>query len=155
MLSVGDPAPEFNLPTDGEGTLSSAELTGQPYVIYFYPRDNTPGCTTESCDFRDNFARVEAQGARVIGVSKDSVASHDRFKAKYELPFPLVSDPELVLHKAYGAWGKKKMYGRETEGTIRSTFLVGADGTVAEVWRNVRVKGHVDKVLTALEGLAG
>ncbi len=153
MLGDGDSAPDFDLPTGGGGRLTSAELAGKPYVVYFYPKDSTPGCTTEACDFRDNIARIQAVGAQVVGVSKDSVKSHDRFAAKHALPFPLISDTELTLHKAYGAWGLKKMYGREFEGTIRSTFLVGADGTIAAAWPKVRVKGHVDAVLEALEAL--
>ena len=153
MLQVGDPAPAFTLPADGDRTITSGDLAGKPYVVYFYPKDSTPGCTTEACDFRDNFARVTAAGATVFGVSKDSVKSHDRFKAKYTLPFPLLSDTELTLHQAYGAWGMKKMYGKEFEGTIRSTFLVGADGTIAAAWPSVKVKGHVDAVLAALAAL--
>ncbi len=153
MLEAGQTAPEFALPIQGGGTLSSADLAGAPYVIYFYPRDNTPGCTTEACDFRDGYERVAARGAAVVGVSKDSVASHDRFVAKHELPFHLVSDVDKQLHRAYGAWGLKKMYGKEVEGTFRSTFLVGADGQIAQVWPKVRVKGHVAQVLEALEAL--
>ena len=151
MLTVGDKAPEFELPVDGGETISSADLAGKPYVVYFYPKDNTPGCTTESCDFRDHYAALRSLGAQVVGVSKDSVASHDRFKAKHELPFPLVSDADGSLHEAYGAWGLKKNYGREYMGTIRSTFLVGADGHVLESWPKVRVKGHVEAVLAALD----
>ncbi len=153
MLTAGDKAPEFDLPIDGGATLSSASLAGKPYVVYFYPKDNTPGCTTEACDFRDNFARVTTSGAVVLGVSKDSVKSHDNFRSKHDLPFNLISDKELSLHEAYGAWGKKKNYGREYMGTIRSTFLVGADGVIRQAWPKVRVKGHVDRVLQALEGL--
>ncbi len=154
MLAPGDKAPSFSLPTDGDGTLASEDLAGAPYVLYFYPKDNTPGCTTEACDFRDRMDRIAAAGVAVVGVSKDKVASHDRFKAKHGLNFPLISDPELVLHKAYGAWGKKMMYGKEREATIRSTFLVGADGTILKVWPKVKVKGHVDEVLAAIEELA-
>lgn len=153
MSMVNDVAPTFELPADGGRTVSSSELTGKPYVLYFYPKDSTPGCTTEACDFRDSFARITAAGATVLGVSKDSVKSHDRFKAKHELPFPLLADTELTLHQAYGAWGKKMMYGKEYEGAIRSTFLIGADGRVAAEWRKVRVKGHVDEVIAALEAL--
>lgn len=154
MLVPGDNAPSFELPLDDGTTLSSDTLTGKPYVVYFYPKDNTPGCTTEACDFRDNFERVTAAGAVVLGVSKDSVKSHSNFRAKQSLPFNLISDAELTLHNAYGAWGQKKNYGREYMGTIRSTFLVGTDGVVAAAWPKVRVKGHVDAVLEALEGLA-
>jgi peroxiredoxin Q/BCP len=150
MLTTGDKAPEFELNIDGGGTLSSEDLSGAPYVVYFYPKDNTPGCTTESCDFRDHYGRVTGHGAQVIGVSKDSVKSHDGFKAKHDLPFPLISDTDGTLHEAYGAWGLKKNYGREYMGTIRSTFLVGADGVILAAWPKVRVKGHVDAVIAAL-----
>lgn len=153
MLAVGDKAPSFDLPTDGGGTLSSASLAGRPYVLYFYPKDNTPGCTTESCDFRDNFARFQAAGVTVIGVSKDGVRSHDNFKAKFSLPFPLLADTELSLHRAVGVWGHKKMYGKDVEGTIRSTLLVDGAGVVRAVWSPVKVKGHVDAVLAALAAL--
>jgi peroxiredoxin Q/BCP len=155
MLEAGNTAPAFDAAIDGGGTLSSESLAGKPYVIYFYPKDNTPGCTTESCDFRDRFERIAALGATVIGVSKDSVKSHDGFKAKYSLPFHLVSDGDLALHNAYGTWGTKKNYGREYQGTFRSTFLVGADGKIAQAWPSVKVKGHVDAVVTALEALKG
>ena len=153
MIVPGDPAPSFTLPTDGGGSLSSASLAGKPYVLYFYPKDNTPGCTTEACDFRDNLSRISAAGATVLGVSKDSPKSHDNFKSKYSLNFPLLSDADLSLHQAYGAYGHKKMYGRDVEGTIRSTFLVDGAGVVRAVWRGVKVKGHVDAVLEALAGL--
>lgn len=154
MLKVGDTAPPFELQADGGQTISSKDLAETPYVVYFYPRDNTPGCTKEACDFRDNFKRIEAAGVRVFGVSKDSVKSHDGFKAKYELPFTLLSDPDKALHRAYGAWGLKKMYGRETEGTIRSTFLIDAKGRIAATWEKVKVNGHVDKVLAAIAELS-
>lgn len=153
MLKVGDSAPAFELDADGGAKVSSDELAKTPYVVYFYPRDNTPGCTTEACDFRDNFARIQAAGVRVFGVSKDSVKSHDGFKAKFELPFTLLSDPDKSLHLAYGAWGAKKMYGKEVEGTIRSTFLVDKKGRIAAAWPNVKVKGHVDQVLAAIDAL--
>jgi peroxiredoxin Q/BCP len=153
MLKVGDPAPSFALEGDGGTQVSSSELAKKAYVIYFYPRDNTPGCTQEACDFRDNFARIEAAGVRVFGVSKDSVKSHDGFKAKFDLPFTLLSDPDKRLHQAYGAWGTKTMYGKEVEGTIRSTFLVDRKGRIAAAWPNVKVKGHVDEVLAAIAAL--
>lgn len=151
MLQPGDKAPDFELPTDGGGTASSRALAGKPYVIYFYPRDNTPGCTTEACDFRDNWARLTARGVAVFGVSTDSVASHEKFRAKFELPFPLIADTDKVLHQAYGAWGIKKMYGRESEGTLRSTFVIDARGHVAAAWPSVKVPGHVEKVLAFIE----
>ncbi|MGM0575602.1 MAG: thioredoxin-dependent thiol peroxidase [Myxococcota bacterium] len=153
MLEPGDRAPDFELPIEGGGTLSSRDLEHKPYVVYFYPKDNTPGCTTEACDFRDSWERITGHGATVVGVSKDSVRSHDNFKAKHDLPFHLVSDKDLELHEAYGAWGTKKNFGREYEGTIRSTFLVDADGRIARVWPKVKVKGHVDEVVEAIEGL--
>ncbi|MCB9729206.1 MAG: peroxiredoxin [Deltaproteobacteria bacterium] len=155
MLEAGDKAPSFDAPIDGGGTLSSASLAGKPYVIYFYPKDNTPGCTTEACDFRDRFERIAQTGGTVIGVSKDSVKSHDGFKAKHGLPFHLIADTDGALHEGYGTWGTKKNYGREYQGTFRSTFLVGADGRIAQAWPKVRVKGHVDEVLAALEALQG
>ncbi|MEE2779379.1 MAG: thioredoxin-dependent thiol peroxidase [Myxococcota bacterium] len=155
MLQPGDDAPTFTLATDGDGTLDSADLKGQPYVLYFYPRDNTPGCTQEGCAFRDNFSRVTAVGGTVLGVSSDSAAKHTKFKAKHDFPFPLLADEDLVLHNAYGAWGPKKFMGREFDGTIRSTFIIGADGKIARAWPKVKLKGHVDEVITALEELAG
>ena len=153
MLQVGDAAPPFDLPTDGDNSLSSTSLEGKPYVLYFYPKDNTPGCTKEGCDFRDNFARITSLGATVVGVSPDSPKRHAGFRSKHEFPFSLISDEELTLHKAYGSWGPKKFMGREYEGTLRSTFLVDGSGTIARVWPKVRVKGHVDEVIEALSEL--
>jgi peroxiredoxin Q/BCP len=153
MLNVGDKAPKFSLARDGGEVVDSAALKGKPYVMYFYPKDNTPGCTTEACDFRDSFAQISAAGVDVFGVSKDSVKSHDGFKTKYELPFALLSDPDKTLHSAYGAWGAKMMYGKEVEGTIRSTFLVDKSGKIAAVWPKVSVKGHVAQVLEAIAKL--
>ena len=117
----------------------------------FYPKDNTPGCTTEACDFRDNLARIEAMGVRVIGASPDSIASHEKFISKHELPFTLLSDADKTLAEPLGVWGEKKNYGKTYMGIIRSTFLVAGDGTIVEAWRNLRVKGHVDKVIAAIE----
>ena len=149
----GQPAPPFALPGDDGVTHSLAAHLGTPVVVYFYPRDDTPGCTIEACDFRDNIARVAGKGAVVLGISKDSTDSHARFRQKYSLNFPLLSDPELTTHKAYGAWGEKLMYGKPTIGVIRSTFLVGKDGRVARAWPKVKIDGHVDDVLRALEAL--
>ena len=147
-------APGFTL-TDAFGApVSLKDLLGSRLVVFFYPAAMTPGCTAEACDFRDRLERIEGHGATVIGVSKDSVTSNDRFRAKHELPLHLISDKELELQQAYGAWGLKKMRGREYMGTIRSTFLVSAEGTIARAWPYVRVKGHVDEVLNALEELA-
>ncbi len=151
--SVGQPAPAFELPGDDGATHSLAAHRGSPVVIYFYPKDDTPGCTIEACDFRDNLARVAGRGAVVLGISKDTTDSHARFRQKYSLNFPLLSDPELTTHKAYGAWGDKLMYGKPTVGVIRSTFLVGKDGRIARAWPKVKVDGHVDDVLRALDSL--
>jgi peroxiredoxin Q/BCP len=143
----GKKAPTFSLADQTGKTVSSSELAGKPYVLYFYPKDNTPGCTMEACDFRDSFARFNKEKVRVFGVSPDSSKSHAGFAAKFELPFTLLADTDKSLVNAYGVWVKKLNYGREYMGVERSTFLVGADGNVAKVWRNVRVKGHVDAVL--------
>ena len=146
--------PAFKLPVvPGDGLLAGKDLKGKPTVLYCYPKDNTPGCTTEACDFRDNWHRVEAAGAQVYGISPDSVQKHKNFIEKYELPFPLLVDEEHELLEKLGAWGEKKNYGRVYQGVIRSTFLFDATGKLIEAWRNVRVKGHVDKVLSALEAM--
>ena len=152
-IEVGQPAPDFTLPSDTEGDVTLSALRGAPVVLYFYPKDNTPGCTTEACDFRDRMERVRAAGATVLGVSRDSLKRHENFRAKYALDFPLLSDPEAEVHQLYGAWGEKKMYGKTSIGPIRSTVLIDAEGKVAQVWPKVRVKGHVDAVIEALEGL--
>ena len=152
-LSVGDAAPDFDLPTDGGGRLSLGDLAGKWAIVYFYPRDNTSGCTKEACGFRDHYERLRSANAEVVGVSADSVQSHDRFKAKHELPFPLVSDPDKEMLAAWGAWGEKKNYGRTYMGIIRSTYIVDPEGRIAAAWPRVRVKGHVDAVLDRLEQL--
>lgn len=152
-LQAGSNAPAFSLPGDDGKTHSLAQHKGKAVVVYFYPRDDTPGCTVEACEFRDSMNRVKKAGAVVYGVSKDSLKSHDRFKAKYNLNFTLLSDEDLKVHRAYGAYGKKVMYGKEVDGVIRSTFLVGPDGKLARVWPRVKVAGHVDAVLEALAEL--
>jgi peroxiredoxin Q/BCP len=151
-LTIGSTAPKFSLPATGGGVVSSDALAGRRYVLYFYPRDNTPGCTTEACDFRDNFARLKKAGIEVFGVSKDSIKSHDGFTDKYSLPFRLLSDADNAVAKAFGAYGEKKMYGKPVIGTIRSTFLVGENGKIEAVWSPVKVAGHVDAVLAAARG---
>jgi len=151
-LTVGTKAPAFSLPSTAGGEVSLASLQGKTFVLYFYPKDDTPGCTVEACDFRDNLARVQSTGALVFGVSKDTLASHEKFQKKYSLSFPLLSDAGNAVALAYGAYGKKMMYGRPVEGTIRSTYVVGPGGVIAHVWSPVRVKGHVDAVLAALSG---
>ena len=152
MVQVGDKAPEFNLPSSSGGTVSLSKLRGKKVVLYFYPKDDTPGCTKEACDFRDNLGRAKAAGALVYGVSKDSLASHERFRGKYSLPFELLSDADNAVAKAWGAYGTKTMYGKKVVGTIRSTFLIDEQGKVAAVWSPVKVDGHVEKVLAALSG---
>jgi peroxiredoxin Q/BCP len=134
-------------------TVTAAALRGAWTVLYAYPKDATPGCTTEACDFRDSWARVQAAGAKVYGISKDSVVSHQKFRANQALPFPLLSDPDKALLAPLGAFGKKVMYGKETEGIIRSTFLVDPQGVIRWVWPKVSVKGHVEAVLAKLEAL--
>jgi len=152
-VDAGDKAPDFTLPTDGGGELSLSSLKGRKVVLYFYPKDDTSGCTTESIGFRDALAEFEKAGAAVIGVSKDSAAKHDKFKAKYELNFPLVADEECTACEAYGVWVEKSMYGRKYMGSARSTFLINADGKVAKAWRKVKIPGHVEDVLEAAKGL--
>lgn len=149
---VGQPAPSFALPGSDGQTHTLAAYKGRPLILYFYPRDNTPGCTQEACDLRDHLAT--APGVAALGVSKDSLASHAKFIADHALTFPLLSDPDLAAHRAYGAWGEKKQYGQVREGVIRSTFLINAEGKVAQRWLNVRVKGHVAQVLKAAQALA-
>lgn len=153
-LSPGAAAPDFTLPADNDTTVTLSSLRGAPVIVYFYPKDDTPGCTAESCDFRDNYASLRRHGAHVIGISKDSVARHDKFKAKYDLPFILAADEDTAVCARYGAWVEKSMYGKKYMGIDRSTFLIGPDGRIAQVWRKVKVKGHVEEVKTALKALA-
>ena len=150
-LKTGDPAPKFRLESDAGKWVSLADFKGRWLVLYFYPRDNTPGCTREAQDFGKALAKLEALGADVVGVSKDSTKSHCTFRDKIGIPFPLLSDPELEAHRAYGAWGAKVLYGRKFEGSIRSTFLISPAGKVSSAWSSVRVPGHVDAVLDALK----
>ena len=144
---AGKPAPSFDLSDEKGESVSSSTLSGKPYLLYFYPKDDTPGCTKEACDIRDNFGRFGQQGLRVLGVSPDSSDSHAKFGKKYGLPFTLLSDPEKTLATAYGVWGKKQNYGKEYMGIIRSSFLVGSDGLIKKAYRGVKVDGHVDAVL--------
>lgn len=152
-VDIGDAAPDFTAATDGGGAVSLASLKGKTVVLYFYPKDDTPGCTTESIGFRDALADFEAAGAVVLGVSKDSVKKHDKFKAKYELNFPLLSDEDGALCEAYGVWVEKSMYGRKYMGIDRSTFVIDGAGKIRHAWRKVKVPGHVDAVLAAVKAL--
>lgn len=152
MLKLGQKAPAFSLPSTSGATVSLASLKGRQVVLYFYPRDNTPGCTVEACDFRDQHSALQKAGAVVLGVSADSLKSHAGFRAKFELPFDLLVDEGSKVASAYGAFGEKLMYGRKVQGTIRSTFLIDAAGSIAAVWSPVKVKGHVEAVLAALTG---
>lgn len=152
-LKTGDKAPEFNLPSTRNKTVSLKDYAGKPVVLYFYPKDDTPGCTTESCDFRDNIARFNGIGAAVIGISRDSVASHEKFAKKFSLSFPLISDAEGTMCQDYGTWVEKSMYGRKYMGIDRSTFLIDGAGNIAALWRKVKVGGHVDDVIEAVEAL--
>lgn len=148
-LAEGDRAPAFSLSDQTGAAVSSDDLSGKPYVLYFYPKDDTPGCTTEACGFRDAISDFDGIGVRVLGVSPDSVATHQKFVGKYGLPFTLLSDSARELASAYGVWALKKLYGRESMGIVRSTFLVDRDGIVRKAWRNVRVAGHVPEVQAA------
>jgi peroxiredoxin Q/BCP len=154
MVDAGDAAPDFML-ADGAGdTIKLSGFRGKSVVLYFYPKDSTPGCTREACDFRDGFADVSEVGVEVFGVSPDGASSHRKFASKHELPFRLLSDPEHEVADAYGAWGEKTFMGRKSMGIIRSTFLIDAGGTIRKVWRKVRVKGHAAEVLEAAKALA-
>ena len=154
-LNPGDAAPDFDLPTDGSSRVSLAALKGKAVVLYFYPKDDTSGCTTEARAFSEMRHAFEAAGAEVVGVSKDSPASHDKFKAKYDLSIRLASDEGGETVERYGVWVEKNMYGRNYMGIDRATFLIGPDGVVKQVWRKVKVPGHVDTVLTAARALKG
>jgi len=153
MVSEGDVAPGFALPRDGGGTVSLEAFKGKPVVLYFYPKDNTSGCTKEAVNFSELADAFAAAGAEVIGVSPDPVKSHDKFKAKHELAITLVSDEEKEAIQAYGVWAEKKMYGKTYMGVERSTFLIDADGNIARAWRKVKVPGHAEAVLEAVKSL--
>jgi peroxiredoxin Q/BCP len=152
-IAEGDKAPGFNLPVDGGGSIKLSDLKGRTVILYFYPNDDTPGCTTEAIDFTSALPEFEAAGATVIGISPNTIESHQKFKAKHKLGIILAADPDHKVLEAYGAWGEKMMYGRKMIGVIRSTVMVGPDGRVARIWPKVRVKGHVDKVLEAVKEL--
>jgi len=149
-LQVGDPAPAFTVATNGGGRISLADFEGKHVVLYFYPRDDTPGCTKEACAFRDRFAEFESKGAVVLGVSADPADAHDKFVAKFKLPFTLLADEDKQIVEAYGVWGQKSFLGRKYLGTHRVTFLIGPDGRIQHIWPTVKPKEHAKEVLAAL-----
>jgi peroxiredoxin Q/BCP len=151
MLSTGDAAPPFAAPDQSGTTRTLDDFRGRRLVLYFYPKDMTPGCTTEACDFRDNLARIASHGAQVVGISPDSVARHQKFTAKESLTFPLLADEDHAIAEAYGVWKEKSLYGRKFMGVERTTFIIDETGRIARVFERVRVKGHVDEVIDALD----
>jgi peroxiredoxin Q/BCP len=153
MPEVGDRAPAFTLPDQSGEPVKLSDFKGKAVVLYFYPKDDTPGCTREACSFRDEHSALVKAGAVVLGVSPDSTASHQKFAGKFKLPFPLLADTDHTVSEKYGAWGEKSLYGRKFMGITRSTFLIGKDGNVARVWPKVKVDGHVDEVRKALAEL--
>ena len=153
MIEEGKKAPEFTLPSSEGGEVRLKDLRGRTVVLYFYPKDDTPGCTREACAFRDSQAALKKKGVVVLGVSGDSLTSHEKFKAKYKLNFPLLSDPDKAVAKRYGAWGEKVLYGKKTVGMIRSTFVIDGEGVVRKVFPRVKVDGHADQVLEAVSNL--
>lgn len=153
MLDASSPAPDFTLPQSGGDDVTLSALRGGAVVLYFYPRDDTPGCTKEAIAFSDHLEAFHAAGAKVFGISKDSVSSHEKFTKKKELTVPLLSDENNTVCEDYGVWVEKNMYGKKYMGIERATFLIDADGNVAEVWRKVKVPGHAEKVLEAVKAL--
>ena len=149
-LQIGSPAPDFTLPSQDGTLVSLSSYLGQRVVIYFYPKDDTPGCTIQACDFRDNMPSLNDSNTIVLGVSKDNATSHDKFTGKYDLNFPLLMDESLTLHNAYGTWREKQNYGRTYMGCVRSTFIIGADGKISHAMYNVKAKGHVEKIINLL-----
>ncbi len=151
MLKPGAKAPPFSLPSDGGKPISLKALQGRKVVLYFYPKDDTSGCTVEACEFRDHWAEVKRRRAVVLGISPDPVSAHDKFKRKYALPFPLLSDADHAVAEAYGAWGDKSMYGRKYQGILRTTFVLDEAGRVLRVFEKVKPRGHAAEVLAVLE----
>ena len=154
MIEPGQPAPDFTLQDQHGAPVTLSSLKGKPVVLYFYPKDDTPGCTKEACAFRDARATYENAGATVLGVSPDTVASHDKFARKYELPFTLLADPEKTVCERYGVWQEKNLYGKKSMGVVRTTFVIDSQGVVAKVFKSVKVPGHADAVLNAVNSLA-
>jgi len=155
MPDISDTAPEFTLPRDGGGEVSLSELRGSVVVLFFYPRDDTPGCTKESIGFSEHLQAFADTGVQVFGISRDTVAKHDKFVAKHGLTTPLLSDEDGTVCEAYGVWVEKNMYGKKSMGIERSTFLIDAGGQIARIWRKVKVAGHVEEVLQAAREIAG
>jgi peroxiredoxin Q/BCP len=149
-LKVGDPAPEFRTFSNGGGRIALSDFRGRNVILYFYPRDDTPGCTREACAFRDHYEEFRAKGAVVLGVSVDPVKAHEKFAEKFKLPFPLLADDDKQIVEAYGVWGQKKFLGRKYLGTHRVTFLIGPDGTIRRIWPKVKPETHPEEVLAAL-----
>lgn len=150
-LKEGDRAPSFTAETSGGGRVSLADFAGKHVVLYFYPKDDTPGCTKEACAFRDAYRDFQDVGAVVLGISTDAVKSHDKFITKYKLPFTLLADPDKRIVKAYGVWGEKKFMGRTYDGTHRVTFLIGPDGRIQKIWPKVKPEEHAEEVLAAIK----
>ncbi len=150
-LKIGDKAPDFKGIDENENTISLSDFKGKNLILYFYPKDSTPGCTNEACNLRDNYDMWISKGYEVIGVSPDSVQSHQKFKTKHELPFRLISDPDKVIIKEYGAWGPKKLYGREYEGLLRSTFVIDGNGIIVNIFEKVKTKDHTNQILETIK----
>lgn len=150
MLTIGEQAPDFTLPSDQEGMLTLSHLRGQKVVLYFYPKDNTSGCIRQACDLRDNLNAIKAKGAQVIGISKDSLKSHQKFRESYQLTFPLLSDESGEVCEKYGAWIEKSMYGRKYMGIDRATFIIDEKGMISHIWRKVKIPGHIGEILGKL-----
>jgi len=153
MPELSQPAPDFNLPVTGGGNVSLSDLRGAPVVLFFYPRDDTPGCTKESIGFSEHLEDFKAAGANVFGISRDTMAKHDKFTAKHDLTVPLLSDENGEMTEAYGVWVEKNMYGKKSMGIERATYLIDAQGNIARIWRKVKVPGHVEEVLDAVKAL--
>src|SRR5579872_4796351 len=150
MIKVGDKAPDFSGVDENGEKISLKDFKGKKVVLYFYPKDDTTGCTAEACDFRDSYSRIKRKGVVLLGVSPDSEKSHQKFKEKYDLPFPLIADTDKVISNEYGVWQEKSMYGRKYMGIVRSTFVIDEKGKIMAVFPKVKVAGHVDEVLEAL-----